>query len=241
MPSQTTYTLQGNQLGWVDTLHNHPDNEVLHFAITGQVRFTGSSYTQVEGAHKPSYASGGAFALNDRATWQDYPTSLGNFPAINVPVPLSIVVAVKAASGSAPSNGWTLALLPFQEQEQDIIGRTQALANVAGRSRTFTQEELYRAAGNRSGPYDVYVAINYYAAGNGADSFALTINSFHDGLGGFFGDASRPWTFGWDKATDAEDRRRGGYCAETGIWAPDHSLVETSQGRMIDYFAPDEF
>ena len=69
------------------------------------------------------------------------------------------------------------------------------------------------------------------------DNRSLALRALSGGIFGF-DDVPINRTFVFDTPVSEADRVSGGYCAVTGYWAPGRRMVNTSRGRAIDIFAP---
>ena len=220
----STYTLTGDvSYGWNDTGFDVAVGYTLRVQTTGYIRFTPGGTNLVsfpEGTYGGT-ATTHTFRLQDRLDWLDYTRQHGTWLAVNTDVPLGLVIAVKGTGGAVPSTEWTRALMPY-----DLVN---------GRDRVFNPEELWQAANGKPGPYRVYVGLNDINTNNAADSMVLTLTSELDGAGGSVNDS--PYVIKYEKAFSDEDRRNGGFCEETGFWAPAHRLVDVNGRRVIDDFA----
>ena len=177
-------------------------------------------------------APGRFFAQPGGVIPPNYPHSGGGTFATFGDLPFDYVVTGDTDNGIRP---WCLAFA----LKSSAPTLPYALGFCPGVARKYTAAEVATLV-DGVGPWNLYALFNDtdggsdYANNNGFWEVLARVperigDQNHTGVG-----------FKWARAFDDEDRRRGGYCAETGFWAPEHCLVNTPHGRIIDYFAPEE-
>lgn len=226
------YSLTGDLYGWQNTGLSVPVGHILRVRASGYITTNtvdgGSRPTGwtcfTEGTYRNS-ATTHAVRLQDRVTWNfGFIQNEGVFPVLNGVVPMAVYLGIKGVGSTTPTFHWTRALETWDA--------------VSGRDKTYTRQELWDAAGGKPGPYQVYAAFNDIQANSALDSIALNLTAELDGLSGTYNDA--PWIFKYEQSESEPDRMNGGFCEETGFWAPQHSLVTVNGRRVINDWAEEE-